>query len=329
MQAVYTSDFWQFHFITFGMQMMGRKKASDEYRFGFQSQEKETEITGSESHSFFKYRISDNRLGRFFSVDPLASKYPYNSTYAFSENRVIDGIELEGLEVVLTGNFNQEAFQELQLSVSNELILNMAADGVVTATLHNRGGVIMPEIMQNNSSPIFNPIDFLSPKAKMLFDATNSSTIRTNIIAEDTKITSTGQLYIGGAFMGNTVTPTPTGNTVIANQEVNPNVLRIMSNTHNRPGEDMLHEVTEAYQGALISQSSGVSSPRAGIVGSVYNQSHSSATPQSGNVSESIYDISGNKLLMLPGGVYPPGTNSADWSVKDASGNDVIIQTFP
>jgi len=29
----------------------------------------------------------------------LAAKYPWNSPYAFSENRVIDGVELEGLEV--------------------------------------------------------------------------------------------------------------------------------------------------------------------------------------------------------------------------------------
>lgn len=35
---------------------------------------------------------------RFMSLDPLASKYPHNSPYAFSENRVIDGVELEGLE---------------------------------------------------------------------------------------------------------------------------------------------------------------------------------------------------------------------------------------
>ncbi len=48
-----------------------------------------------------EYRISDNQLGRFFSIDPLASKYPWNSVYAFSENRLIDGIELEGLEVFL------------------------------------------------------------------------------------------------------------------------------------------------------------------------------------------------------------------------------------
>ena len=33
-------------------------------------------------------------------MDPLTSKYPFNSTYAFSENRVIDCKELEGLEKV-------------------------------------------------------------------------------------------------------------------------------------------------------------------------------------------------------------------------------------
>lgn len=33
------------------------------------------------------------------SVDPLHAQYAYNSPYAFSENRVVDGIELEGLEM--------------------------------------------------------------------------------------------------------------------------------------------------------------------------------------------------------------------------------------
>jgi hypothetical protein len=37
-------------------------------------------------------------VGRFFAVDPLFKDYPYNSSYAFSENRVLDAIELEGLE---------------------------------------------------------------------------------------------------------------------------------------------------------------------------------------------------------------------------------------
>ena len=42
--------------------------------------------------------MHDPRVGRFFAVDPLSAKYPWNSSYAFSENRLIDGVEIEGLE---------------------------------------------------------------------------------------------------------------------------------------------------------------------------------------------------------------------------------------
>ncbi|NJM80123.1 MAG: hypothetical protein HC854_11855 [Flavobacterium sp.] len=42
--------------------------------------------------------MHDPRVGRFFAVDPLFAEYPHNSPYAFSENRLIDGTELEGLE---------------------------------------------------------------------------------------------------------------------------------------------------------------------------------------------------------------------------------------
>jgi RHS repeat-associated protein len=65
-------------------------------RYGFQGQEEDDELwSGAVS---FKYRVEDARLGRFFSVDPKHKEYPWNSTYAFSENRLIDGVELEGLE---------------------------------------------------------------------------------------------------------------------------------------------------------------------------------------------------------------------------------------
>lgn len=70
----------------------------DGYRYGFQGQEKDDEIKGAGNSLNYKYRMHDPRLGRFFAVDPLFREYPWNSTYAFSENRVIDGVELEGLE---------------------------------------------------------------------------------------------------------------------------------------------------------------------------------------------------------------------------------------
>jgi RHS repeat-associated protein len=80
------------------MPMPGRKSGSQPYRFSFQGQEKDDELKGEGNSLNYEYRMHDPRVGRFFAVDPLAAKYPYNSTYAFSENRVIDGVELEGLE---------------------------------------------------------------------------------------------------------------------------------------------------------------------------------------------------------------------------------------
>jgi RHS repeat-associated protein len=72
------------------------------YRFGFQGQEKDDEIHGATGTSYsYEYRMHDPRVGRFLSIDPLAAKYAYNSPYAFSENRVIDAIELEGREALL------------------------------------------------------------------------------------------------------------------------------------------------------------------------------------------------------------------------------------
>ena len=42
--------------------------------------------------------MHDPRVGRFFATDPLEAKYPWNSPYSFSENKVINSVELEGLE---------------------------------------------------------------------------------------------------------------------------------------------------------------------------------------------------------------------------------------
>ncbi|REC66020.1 hypothetical protein DRF58_17255, partial [Epilithonimonas hispanica] len=47
----------------------------------------------------FKWRNYMPDVGRFFNIDPLAEKYAYNSTYAFQENKMGLGRELEGLEL--------------------------------------------------------------------------------------------------------------------------------------------------------------------------------------------------------------------------------------
>lgn len=65
-------------------------------RYGFIGKENDEE-TGTQDHMFRTYRPS---IGRYFSVDPLAPDYPWNSVYCYAENRVIDGLDLEGKEYV-------------------------------------------------------------------------------------------------------------------------------------------------------------------------------------------------------------------------------------
>ena len=63
----------------------------------YKYQEQELQETGFYS---FKWRQYMPDIGRFFNIDPLATSYPYNSPYAFQENKMGLGRELEGLELV-------------------------------------------------------------------------------------------------------------------------------------------------------------------------------------------------------------------------------------
>jgi RHS repeat-associated protein len=78
----------------------GRTQSPEAYRYVFQGQESDDEIKGEGNSVNYKYRMHDPRLGRFFAVDPLEKNYPWNSSYAFSENVVINSVELEGLEKI-------------------------------------------------------------------------------------------------------------------------------------------------------------------------------------------------------------------------------------
>jgi RHS repeat-associated protein len=87
-----------YNYYPFGQLIDNKTWEKSTGRFGFQSQERDDEVNGKGNKVNYRYRMHDPRIGRFGAVDPLSDKYPHNSSYAFSENRVIDGIELEGLE---------------------------------------------------------------------------------------------------------------------------------------------------------------------------------------------------------------------------------------
>jgi RHS repeat-associated protein len=76
--------------------MPGRRfSAGGSYRYGFNGKENDKEVEGQQDYGF---RILDNRLGRFKSIDPLTKKYPELTPYQFASNCPIEAIDLDGLE---------------------------------------------------------------------------------------------------------------------------------------------------------------------------------------------------------------------------------------
>ncbi len=105
------------------------------YRYGFQGQENDNELKGTGNSVNFKYRVHDPRIGRFLSIDPLTKEYPWNSPYAFSENRVIDGIDLEGLEYISVHHYPNVAIAKTEFyKMSDKDIKRL---GGTTAGIHN------------------------------------------------------------------------------------------------------------------------------------------------------------------------------------------------
>jgi RHS repeat-associated protein len=108
-------------------------------RYGFQGQEEDDELwNGAVS---FKYRVEDPRLGRFFSVDPLYGDFPWNSVYAFSENKLIAWAELEGRECfyAANGSFLGSVGTSSQVMVVNDNVI--ALKGGIENVSRNLGEI--------------------------------------------------------------------------------------------------------------------------------------------------------------------------------------------
>ena len=99
----------------------------------------DNEIKGEGNSYNYTFRMHDPRIGRFFSIDPLTTKYPWYSPYAFSGNRVIDSRELEGLERYYS-SFGVEVGKvrysdELRV-VNDEYLLKKGMENVITEINH-------------------------------------------------------------------------------------------------------------------------------------------------------------------------------------------------
>jgi hypothetical protein len=106
-------------------------------------------LFGEGNSYYFKYRLEDSRIGRFWSTDPLEEHFPWNSPYAFAENRVNDGIDLEGKEwhKIIDASNNTE-YNIIKIKVVNssktmtDAQVKTAIKGISTYTANTYSGQI-------------------------------------------------------------------------------------------------------------------------------------------------------------------------------------------
>ncbi len=200
------------------------------------------------------------------SIDPLCEKYYWISPYVYCANNPLKYVDLRGDSLTIAGKQSEDAMNQLQARAGNSITLSMGDNGNISYTINN----------DKNGKPMK-----LKGDAKRLAAVIDHTSINVNVTTRESSKTSTGNLFIGGAFMGNTVT----NGSVAASQEVNPSVFGRAEAVTGKPGQLMMHEVTEAFEGAKISQKAGVgvgpaTQADADNLESVYSRAHNSATSQ-------------------------------------------------
>ncbi|OMP74609.1 RHS repeat domain-containing protein, partial [[Flexibacter] sp. ATCC 35208] len=82
----------------FGMIQPGRSYNAGGYRYGFNGKENDNEVKGEGNEQDYGMRVYDPRVGRFLSVDPITTKYPFLTPYQFASNSPILCVDVDGLE---------------------------------------------------------------------------------------------------------------------------------------------------------------------------------------------------------------------------------------
>jgi RHS repeat-associated protein len=94
------------NYYPFGSSMVSFSNTEFYYSYGFNGMEKDNELKGEGNSYTTEFRQLDTRLGRWFSVDPLAKLMPYESSYVFVGNSPMIHIDPDGRKRTVTHIYN-------------------------------------------------------------------------------------------------------------------------------------------------------------------------------------------------------------------------------
>ncbi len=229
--------------------------------YTFSGKEKDSE-TG---YGYFGARYYDSGLSIWLSIDPMSDKYPSMSPYNYCANNPVILVDPDGREVWLLGSLANEAFLKLQDACPN-MSLSMDKDGklIVNGTCGE---------LTEDESKLFVSIVNPEVEAKVYVDEKN------NYTHEGT----TYGTQFGGMFLGNKTLTSENGKikTVEATNFISMRRMRECFEPENI-GKMIMHEVTEAYMGGIISIDLNQEAPTTSRYNdkTIFLQAHGLATPQ-------------------------------------------------
>ena len=176
-----------------------------DYRFQSQELQEEHDL----NWYAYRYRNYDPAIGRFFNVDPLSESFAYNGVYNFSENRVVDAFELEGLESVVTTEQAEEVGMSLEyfddkglLALGGELdetVITFQGPGASNSGAGNHYVPFLSE-MKGYIDPFVTNLDWYYDSQSI---ADNSAALRHDIMnTEATRQMAEGEKFLSSLAPG-------------------------------------------------------------------------------------------------------------------------------
>ncbi len=204
------------------------KGCAGDYRYGFNGMEKDDEVKGRGNSYDFGARMYDSRLGRWLTIDLLASKYPSLSSYNFVGNSPVVFVDPDGNDIIPYGEGHNIISYLSQLRASTSLTIEY-------------------DVKANRIKVFGTPTNDADKK---LLEASMSDIVDVNIYLTDKSyFTSRSGIDIpllGGSFEGSQTE----GNCTITTQWVNPNHMKAISEA-DISKNGVLHETLESYIGAI------------------------------------------------------------------------------
>ena len=195
---------------------------------------------------------------RWDRIDPLCEKYYSISPYAYCANNPVKYVDPDGRRVRVTGEYQQEAIRQMSSFVCKGVVLALDKEGNVSATIEE--GIK------------------LDKNTKKLLAVINDENIKVNLktVGDETR-----EEITGGAFAGNEVKTDEQGQVQVeAFQSVNPKQLAVVDTYITKKGTAIVHEVTEAYEGAKLAMKKGEGSREKGKKNPFYKKAHKNAISQ-------------------------------------------------